>query len=568
MQNLITQNPIRINHVGFAAKGCKRFVLTDNQTGEDTFRVYHFYECDKAPREVFSGNMTLEDEENGLWTGDFSAVTTEGDYFIQAGGHTSRYFLIYDKAYEHVSRILLSYFTYQRCGSDLGWAGKCHTDDGIIKETGEHVDLAGGYHQSGDLRKSPAGVSIGVLGMLRYAMKDQSAWGKTLLPDEVQWACDYYTKNIQSNGAMYNTLSFPFGWGPRVFYQSAAPSSAQWCTTSILALGAIFFRDKNEALSHKYLEAALRSWHYMTGTERSSEVYKHPDVCPRGMEADNSYYMCQKGNVADMAYMAVVAADLYAATGEKSYLDYVRKGADQLISLMGEGDAAMCVLLNEDDEHLAFMMTAYAHANGGFLALCSAAELLGDQKYFDAIRAVAKAICRIAKTNPWHITRAIYSEKDLDLVLGHQAPGRYLPSIREKLAEIRPVGTVTKNGRQVNCYYDAKLADRNFAPTQNAAKAVFLMRAAKLLGDQDFASVAQSQADVILGANLHDASLVNGVGHNHLGHKPYGQFFPPVPYIPGAINVVLTNLSHTECSEYDMPCVGMFMYLLSECMSE
>jgi len=70
----------------------------------------------------------------------------------------------------------------------------------------------------------------------------------------------------------------------------------------------------------------------------------------------------------------------------------------------------------------------------------------------------------------------------------------------------------------------------------------------------------------MLGANLYDASLVNGVGHNHLGHKPYGQFFPPVPYIPGAINVALTDISHSEYSEYDMPCVGMFMYLLSECM--
>lgn len=566
MLNSITQNPIRVNQVGFTKNGPKRFVLTDNQSGEDTFSVYHFYECDKAPREVYTGKMNLEDAETGLWTGDFTEVNVEGDYYILAGGHRSRYFLIYDKAYEHISRILLSYFTYQRCGSDLGWAGKCHTDDGIIKETGEHVDLAGGYHQSGDLRKSPAGVSIGVLGMLRYAMKDRSAWGKTLFTDEVRWACDYYTKTIQQNGAMYNTMSAPFGWVPRTFYQSAAPSSAQWCTTSILTLGAMFFREKDKALSNKYMEAALRSWQYMIGEERSNEVYKHPDVCPRGYENDNSYFMCQKGNTADMAYMATVAADLYAATKDAKYLDYVRAGADKIISLMGEDDAAMCVLLNDDDEHLTFMITGYAHANGGFLALCSAAELLGDQKYFEAIQAVAKAICRTAKTNPWHITRSVYSEKDLDLVFGHPAPGRHLPSIRERLLDIQPVGTVVKNGKDIKCFFDAKLADRHFAPTENASKGVFLMRAAKLLGEQDFASVAQSQADVILGANLYDACLVNGVGHNHLGHTPYGQFFPPVPYIPGAINVTLANISHAQYSEYDMPCVGMFMYLLSECL--
>ena len=92
------------------------------------------------------------------------------------------------------------------------------------------------------------------------------------------------------------------------------------------------------------------------------------------------------------------------------------------------------------------------------------------------------------------------------------------------------------------------------------------MRAAKLLGEQEFASVGQSQADIALGENLYDVCLVNGIGYNHFGHKPYGQFFPPVPYIPGAVNVSLANLAHTEYSEYDMPCVGALMYLLSECM--
>ena len=68
MENSITQNPIRVNQVGFTKNGPKRFVLTDNQSGEDTFSVYHFYECDKAPREVYTGKMTLADAEKGLIT--------------------------------------------------------------------------------------------------------------------------------------------------------------------------------------------------------------------------------------------------------------------------------------------------------------------------------------------------------------------------------------------------------------------------------------------------------------------------------------------------------------------
>lgn len=564
MQNSITQNPIRVNHVGFTPGAAKRFVLTDNTTGDDSFSVFHFYETDSPPREVYTGKMVLEDKELDLWCGDFSSVCEPGDYFIEAGGHKSRYFWIFDKAYDNLARILLSYFTFQRCGSDLGWAGRCHLDDGIIKETGEKVDLSGGYHQSGDLRKSPGGVSIGVLGMMRYAMKDSSAWGKLLFADELKWACDYFVKTIQENGAMYNTLNVPFGWVAREFYKSAAPSSAQWCVTSILALGSVFFKDTDNERSSKYLSTALRSWKYMVGDERSPELYDHPGPTPRGMDQPSFYSLCKKGNTADMAYMAVVAADLLLATGDAEYKEYIRKGADKLLSLMGKGDCAMCVFLDEDDEHLAFMYNNYSHSNGGFMALCAAYEILGEKKYLEAVKDVAYAICKISKKNPWQLSAPAFSDADLDMTVGHPAPGRKMYTRRQSLGELEEVGTVVKPEKEVRCYRAKNMGDRLVTPNAHSTVGVFLMRASKLLGDKEIGSVAQSHIDAILGANIHDASHVNGVGLNHVNHRPYAQFFPPVPHIPGAINIGFTKISHNEYSEYDMPCVGLFMYLLSE----
>ena len=61
MENSVTQNPIRINQVGFMKESPKRFILTDNQTGDNTFKVFHFYECDKEPKEVYCGKLILED---------------------------------------------------------------------------------------------------------------------------------------------------------------------------------------------------------------------------------------------------------------------------------------------------------------------------------------------------------------------------------------------------------------------------------------------------------------------------------------------------------------------------
>ncbi len=566
MKNSVTQNPIRINQVGFMTDSPKRFILTDNQTSEDTFAVYHFHETDAPPKMVFEGKLELEDERLGLYSGDFTEVNEPGDYFITAGGYQSRYFWIFDKAYDNLARILLSYFTFQRCGSELGWAGKCHTDDGIIKETGERVDLSGGYHQSGDLRKSPAGVSIGVLGMLRYGLKDTSPWGKTLFYDEIAWACDYYVKTIQDNGAMYNTLNVPFGWVAREFYKSAAPSSAQWCVTSILALGSVYFKNKDNAKAEKYLETAFRSFSYMISDERSPEQYDHPDKTPRGMDTPSFYSLCKKGNSADMAYMAVVANDLYKATGNEDFKQYVRLGADKIISLMGKDAVAAGVLLDDEDTHLAFMYNNYSHSNGGFMALCCAYEMFGDKKYLDSIRNVAISLCNIAKKNPWHLAKSIYSDEDLNMIVGHPAPGRKMFTRRDSLGELEYVGTIRKNSKEVACYYAVHKDNERVSANMSSTIGVFLKRAAKLLDDKDINSVAQSQIDAVLGANFFDASHVNGVGLNHINHRPYAQFFPPVPHIPGAINIGFTSISHAEYSEYDMPCVGMFMYLLSECL--
>jgi hypothetical protein len=165
------QNAIRINHRGFLKESQKRFVLVENQTGSDDFSV--FLIDDVREIKVFEGKMTAVLEDGiTYYVGDFSSVTKNGDYFVLAGGYKSRQFVIYDGVYDICQRIMLEYFKYQRCGHPLGWNGACHLDAGYIKETGERVDLSGGYHQSCDLRKSPGGVSIGVLAMLRFAMKD------------------------------------------------------------------------------------------------------------------------------------------------------------------------------------------------------------------------------------------------------------------------------------------------------------------------------------------------------------------------------------------------------------
>lgn len=538
------QNAIKVNHRGFLCNSKKRFILTENKNGSLDFSVYLIHDVKHIC--VYRGQM-VEYKENGqaIYEGDFSSVCDNGDYFIEAGGYISRHFVIYDGAYDICQRTMLQYFTYQRCGHPLGWAGKCHLDDGYIKETGEHIDLSGGYHQSSDLRKSPGGVSIGVNGMLHFALSDKSQWGAILVKDEVRWALDYYLKTIQNNGVMYNTLNDPFGWEGRVFYKSGAPSSSQWNITSILVMGYMYFKDTDFDYAKKCLDTALRSYNYLMSEERSSEVYKHPDKYQMGMDPDFFFEQCRKNSTSDLCYQISASSDLYKATGEGKYLEHIKKCLPLVLDKLYE----FSLLRTDDTEKSVMASCSYCWLMSGLLSLCDAYELLGD--YCDIKNSLLNALnglCVYMDKSIWKYAEKVYLNKDLDVIDGHENKTR-----RQYMRNLNKFG---------NCYYND---DEIFEPSIALYFGLFLVRCGKLLNDNKYIEYAQVIVDNLLGVNELDSSHIYAIGFNHARQHAYGQFFPSTPYIPGAIGVGYGTLDvYTSGSEYDMPCVGLAMYLISE----
>lgn len=538
------QNAIRINHRGFLKESQKRFVLVENQTGSDDFSV--FLIDDVREIKVFEDKMTAVLEDGiTYYVGDFSTVTKNGDYFILAGGYKSRQFVICDGVYDICQRIMLEYFKYQRCGHPLGWNGACHLDDGYIKETGERMDLSGGYHQSCDLRKSPGGVSIGVLAMLRFAMKDETEWGKILVADEARWALEYFIKTIQENGAMYNTLNAPFGWEGREFYKSAAPSSAQWNVTSILALGYMYFKNRDGLFAKKCLEKALLSYDYMMSDKRPEGVYKHPDKYPMGMDPDFFYEQCRKDSTSDLAYKIVASKDLYHATGKQKYLDAVKKALPRVLESLD----GYIFTRKDNNKKTVSASCSYCWLMGGLLSLCDAFELLGDvYDLKEKLTLALDKVCEFADKSVWRSIQKIYSDEDLDVVDGHENKTRR----ESKRALVKFDGA----------YYSK---EEVFEPSYACYMGIFLAHGSKLLGNKRYMGYAQSVADSLLGANVLDSSHIRAIGYNNPQHHSYGQFFPSTPFIPGAVGVGYNSIDvYSVSSEYDMPCVGISMYLLSE----
>ena len=472
-------------------------------------------------------------------------MSQEGDYYISAGGFTSRQFVIYKKAYDICNRVMLEYFTYQRCGHPLGWNGACHLEDGYVRETCERVDLSGGYHQSCDLRKSPGGVSIGVLSMLNFALRDESEWGKILVRDEVKWACDYFVKTIQENGAMYNTLNAPFGWEPRIFYKSPAPSSAQWNVTSILALGYMYLKDTYKDSAIKYLDTALRSYKYMMGNERSSAPYTHPFKEPLGMDPEFFYDQCFKGSSADLAYQITVTANLYRATKEERLLSRIKNILPSFLECISDG---FVLMRRENPNKTVTSSCSYSWLMGGLLALCDCYELLGDVNGLEEkLRLALDEICTFMDVSIWKIATRPLTKADLDTPVAFEN---------------------TTLGQSIKCINDYKGYFYNgyevFEPSYACYIGIFLAKGALLLNESKYMEYAQMIADNLLGANRLDSSHIRAIGYNQPQHISYGQFFPSTPFIPGAVGVGYSDLDvYKISSEFDMPCVGLSMYLLS-----
>ena len=98
------------------------------------------------------------------------------------------------------------------------------------------------------------------------------------------------------------------------------------------------------------------------------------------------------------------------------------------------------------------------------------------------------------------------------------------------------------------------------------AGAVFLGKAALYFKEPAYAALAQRTLDWLLGCNPFNASSVEGVGYNQPHRGLFGEFFPPVPQMPGAVFVGIDENSFDPkgqglSNEYDLPMGGWLAWL-------
>ncbi|MGE5551343.1 MAG: glycoside hydrolase family 9 protein [Bacteroidota bacterium] len=231
---------IAVCQAGYAADQVKTAVavVTNGSLSDLTYQVIRA--SDNA--QVYGGSMTAHTPSG--WTRgetyykiDFSGFTAAGDYMIRTNGVTSRPFTIADNPWVNHLDEMVEFYRLQRCGTDTGAAlpasgfpnrpsaetlhDPCHMDDAKKgSESGENVDMTGGWHDAGDNNKyqGNTGWVTGALAItfLRHpnATFDYDANGVPDLLDEARWGAENLLK-IQTaagvGGGLYDTIDAPNG---------------------------------------------------------------------------------------------------------------------------------------------------------------------------------------------------------------------------------------------------------------------------------------------------------------------------------------------------------------------
>ena len=354
---------VRINYLGYLPQDVKVAVLISVQEVTPDFSL-----CDaRTGKPVLSGKGKAADAAywglKSAYRLDFSAVGTEGAYYIEAAGVKSPQFVIAANAYDGSADYLLNYMRRQRCGFNPFLDTVCHQHDGFIVDhptrTGEQIDVRGGWHDATDyLQYLPTSANATYQMMFAYHQaKDKSVFkdyykadgraGSNGIPDildEIRWGLEWMLKMNPAPKEMYNQIAddrdhagmrlphvdrVDYGWGegtgrPLYFVtgerqglphpktgnvflnRTTGVASTAGKFSSGFALGAELFKDIDAAFAQKMREKAKPAFDF--AVERPGNTQTACVVSP---------YFYEEDNYVDDVELA--AATFYALTKEAKW---------------------------------------------------------------------------------------------------------------------------------------------------------------------------------------------------------------------------------------------------------
>ena len=142
------------DQVGYQPEETKTAVFRD-VTNETSFSVVN----QDSGKVVYTGELSAS-KFNSManetdWTGDFSAITEPGTYYITCGGLDQSYsFTISEDVYDGLLDDTVRMLYLQRCGTEIEddtfSHAACHNTLATVYHTSDKIDVSGGWHDAGD----------------------------------------------------------------------------------------------------------------------------------------------------------------------------------------------------------------------------------------------------------------------------------------------------------------------------------------------------------------------------------------------------------------------------------
>jgi hypothetical protein len=540
---------IYVNHIGYTPKSDKFCLLGGELSTEFIVR-------DQGINKVVQqGRLMQVKSDFGTYTvGDFSYLRIPGTYYIEAGSERTLPFRIAPDVYDEALQKIFGYFTMQRCGNTkLGWRGSaCHTDDGIRGDNGKHQDTEGGWHDACDLRKWVAPTLLGLMGLIQLKETFILTWDQGKVEDELRWGNRYFLKMQEPEGYLMNHC------GGDYFTHA---DNNRWTDNAT--------DSKDDRMIDTRPADTITQWIFILSEAKIARLLKETDpeyarTCMEAAERCMNWVM--KENVTRSAgeLGAAISAlvEIYRTVNDPRLLELIVRYADTLVTLQ--------VTRPEDSRSSIFgffwnrrepaqspdALEPYKSIWQGCWPFQGLVDLYGFYPNHP-------------KSELWANAIKLYCDN-------------YLKPMTERNAfGIVPYGLYRKDpggnrnlGRFWYRWFMEANPDWYVGINSNLAATGFaLAKAARIMNQLKWAALAQHQLDWILGVNPFNASTIMGMGHNHPQHMFGGEYYPPTPFLPGAVmNGISGDIndipqlhpgSWQEC-EYWTPMAAFTMCLLAE----
>ena len=346
---------IRINQLGYRTNDLKIAVFTALENYDiKSFRVIET----QSGKTVLEKNISVKSVPlspfKSCYRLDFTELTSDGTYRIEAGNAVSPDFRISDDVYYGTADFLLTYMRQQRCGYNPWLMDSCHTNDGYIiyggKDDSLHIDVTGGWHDAADYLQYVATSANATYQMLFAFSENPTSFPDNFLAsglpgkdgfadvlNESRWGLDWLLKMNPAPGEMYNQIAddrdhigFRFPNTDTADYGKGTERPVYRCTgkeqglfryknratgiastagkfASAFARGAAVYKSIDPEFSNMLAGKAVAAFNY--GLENPGACQTAPGTAPYFYEEDNW--------VDDMELAAI---ELFKITGDKKYL--------------------------------------------------------------------------------------------------------------------------------------------------------------------------------------------------------------------------------------------------------